>query len=135
MFIIYLLFLFVSSSESKSFLDNTTWINDVGYKMIVVDAYNGTFFGIYETPKEDKNEEYKFVGTYNEYKSDSILHITMGWCVSWINNKKAIHSTTVWSGRVIDENTIDSMWLEVTGLEREISKSFNINKNIFKKKI
>lgn len=125
--------LFVFNSTARSFLDNTTWTNEFGSQMSIMKAYNGTFIGNYISKVGDVNGSYKLVGTYSDLEYDSVLKITMGWSVTWVNYNKAIRSTTTWSGRVIDENTIDALWMETTALEHDIWKSTSINKDTFKK--
>jgi len=125
--------LFICNSTARSFLDNTTWTNEFGSQMSIVKAYNGTFIGNYISKVGDVNGSYKLVGTYSDLEYDSVLKITMGWSVTWVNHNKAIRATTTWSGRVIDENTIDAMWMETTALEHDIWRSTAINKDTFKK--
>ena len=120
---------------SRPFLDNSTWINELGSQMVISKAYNGTFFGMYHSAVGDASGGYRFVGTYAENDSESILRITMGWSVSWRNNDRQVHATTTWCGKVVDSYTISCTWIETKGLEREQWGATTINKDTFKIKV
>jgi hypothetical protein len=132
-FIVIFACTFVQAQDTGTsvYLHNSSWTNELNSQLQIIKAYNGTLIGLYFSGVGDVKGYYRAVGTYSEDESQSILRITFGWSVSWANAEKSAFATTVWSARVIDQNTFSSIWTESRGLERDLWNSVSINKNVF----
>jgi hypothetical protein len=89
---------------------NGDWFNELGSKMTLIVA-GGNITGKYHTAVGDAEGIYDLVGRLSEPPDENR---TLGFVVSWQNEKRAVDSATSWSGEAREINgneVILTTWL------------------------
>ena len=102
-------------------------------KITEVDQATGSFIGTYNSAVGQATKEYKLCGRFDSQGS------SLGWVVSWKNDYMNAHSTTTWSGQVmnnaIGEPMIKTTWLLTSQTTAENAwKSTLVGSDTFYKK-
>ena len=105
------------------------WHNELKSRMIITSATDGQLLGTYETAVGNADGPYQLDGRFESEGK------TLGWVVSWKNEKKISKSSTSWSGKYeadCDGNIfmIRTTWL-ITRAEKPDWDSTNVSFDVF----
>jgi hypothetical protein len=79
-----------------------TWYNELGSKMILAVDGAGGLSGSYYSAVGDAQDFYILAGRYDN-APPSGAGTSLGWAVTFYNNKNNAHSTSTWSGQYFND--------------------------------
>ena len=110
-----------------------TWYNELGSEMILVADNNGGLSGRYKSAVGEAEDFYILAGRYDT-SPPSGEGVSLGWAVTFHNDKRNAHSTTTWSGQFFDDGSerILTHWLLTSSTTpSNVWRSTNIGHDTF----
>jgi hypothetical protein len=90
-----------------------TWYNELGSEMILTIDGEGGLSGQYKSAVGDAEDFYILAGRYDSSPPGDGKGVSVGWAVTFRNDKRNAHSTATWSGQYFNEpkEAILTHWL------------------------
>jgi hypothetical protein len=112
-----------------------TWYNELGSKMILTANSSGGLTGSYNSAVGKAEDFYVLVGRFDSFPPTDGSGVSVGWAVTYRNDKLNAHSTATWSGQYFNDGSgerILTNWLLTSSTPANaVWKSTNIGHDTF----
>lgn len=113
------------------------WYNELHSKMTLIVDENGGLSGEYCSAVGEAEDFYILTGRFDAFPPSDGRGVSVGWVVTFRNNKGNAHSTSTWSGQYFDggDERILTHWLLTSStIPSSVWKSTNVGHDTFTRK-
>ncbi len=131
MILIFLLLSFVFSQSCKVLTG--TWLNELGSIAKLRASSGGELSGTYNSGVGQASGDYELRGRFDQ--SCNSVATTLSFSVSWVNQNTTSHSSSSWTGVLIND-TIYTTWLLTNSVRsiNDVWSATRVGTNVFSRK-